>query len=327
MRTPFSTALTPEWIENTFPEKTDEEGSNWVTLPFGYTLGPWIKNFQNTPVVTRLTYHKGPPQKFIQNIIQVWKPVEVELTLDGPKTIEANMSAQQWKECFAQANSCGDEKKKFHAYATQDFPRGLNQGSYTWFDSQDFNGARGVHTHLEAGTYFIDRFTVITPQGIAQNFSLKYVNSETGKEAHSLFLKIMGGLKVKDELNNPREWIQNKISHVNLDQIRAIPDAKLRFQTLIQVQNWIFALLSVDPSRIEPFFHLAGVTHLLAMELLKTNQNYFDGQEACINSAKPLLETLILYAKDFEKSETLVKNMESLLQDILLLQEKISGKR
>ncbi len=324
---PYSSALTVQWLENTFPKNVDEEGSIWNILPYGYSLGPWPDSFQGEPIVTKLTYLKGPPQKFIQNLIQIWKPVEIELTLEGPKTIEIGMGADRWKECFSLSNSCMDEKRKFHEYASGHFPRGLNEGTYTWFDSLDPIAARGVHTHIEAATYSIDRFTVLTPLGVAQNFTLKYVKNKTGQEAYALFVKIVGGLKVKDELVSSREWIQGKIKTINLAQVQSITDYRLRFKKLIQIQNYIFSHLSVDPTQVAPFFHLAGVTHLLAMDLLRTDQKYFDGQEAWILSVKPLLETLILYAKDFEKSETEVKNMEALLQDVLLLQQKMSGSK
>jgi hypothetical protein len=106
--------------------------------------------------------------------------------------------------------------------------------------------------------------------------------------------------------------------------VRRITDRKLRYQRLIIIQNWIYSLLSVDPTQATPFFHLAGVTHLLAMELMKSDRKYFENQEAWILSFKPFFETLIRYAQDFPKSEAQVKNMESLLQDILLQQSKLS---
>jgi hypothetical protein len=327
-KNPLAKAIGIEWVDNTFPEKIDEEGAEFTVLPYGYTLGAWPNYFHGEPIVTRLTYQKGPPKKFIQDLIQIWRPVEIELTLDGPKTIDATLGAQDWKNCFAKNNACLSSKKALLDYAVKDLLRRPSQAlSFIWFDSLDPLGARGLHTHFEAETYFIDRYTVFTEKGIAQTFSLQYVKNPLGLEAKDLFLKIMGGLKVKDDLSSSRAWIQNKIETVNLDQVRKITDPKLRLTTLIQIQNWIFSHLSVDPTQLAPFFHLAGVTHLLTLDLLHSDQHFFENQESWILSAKPLLETLIAYARDFDHSDEEVKNMEALLEDVLLLQEKMTGKK
>ena len=103
-----------------------------------------------------------------------------------------------------------------------------------------------------------------------------------------------------------------------------IQDPKLRLQRLIQIQNWIYSLLTVDPTHVDPFFHLAGVTHLLAMELLKSKQVFYASQEAWILSFRPLFETLLAYTQDFPDSAEQVKNIEALLQNILFEQNKLA---
>jgi hypothetical protein len=57
---------------------------------------------------------------------------------------------------------------------------------------------------------------------------------------------------------------------------------------------------------------------------MKSKQTYFPNQEAWILSFRPLFETLLSYAKDFSGSEQMVKNIEALLQDILIEQNKLS---
>jgi hypothetical protein len=334
---PLTHALSIEWIDNSFPEKIDEEPNpnptaetqSWTILPFGYTLGPWPNFFQGEPIVTKLTYQKGPPKKFIQTLIQVWRPVEVELSIEGPRTLDTKLTANEWKKCFGSQFLCRSDKKKFLSYAYPDLLKNPKTPiTITWFESLDPMAAKGVHFHLDAESYSIDRYTVITDRGALQNFSLKYVKNEVGEQAKALFTKIMGGMKVKDELSGSRIWIQNKIQSVQLNQIRAISDPKLRMLKLIQVQNWIFSLLSVDPTLIAPFFHLAGVSHMLAMDLLKSKTRQFESQEAWILNSKPLLETLIKYANDFPtgpESQQAIKNMEALLQDFLLTQERMTG--
>jgi hypothetical protein len=316
---PVDRALKIEWIENTFPEKPDEES----IIPFGYTLGSWPKTFLGDPIVTRLTYQKGPPTQFIQTLVQIWKPVEVELTLNGPRTLKPGFGADQWKTCFQSSYLCSDEKREIWKWLKVE-TKEESESTLTWFDSMDPLGPRGLHLNLRARSHQLDRYAIITPQGAIQVFSLKSALNPNGMEGKDLFLKTLSGLKVKDDLSSARAWIQTKIKGVSLDQARAIPDPKLRYQRLIQIQNWLFSLLSVDPTRVEPFFHLAGTTHVLAMDLMKTKEKVFENQESWILNFKPLLMTLIAYAKDFKDGGPAVQNMEALLQDILVEEKRIS---
>ncbi|MBC7396200.1 MAG: hypothetical protein H7333_02060 [Bdellovibrionales bacterium] len=318
---PATHALEKEWLENQFPEKLDED----TVLPFGYTLGPWPKTFGGDPIVTKLTYQKGPPVKFIQSLVQVWRPVEIELEIMGPKTIRPELNADGWRKCFESAFNCVSEKKEYLAAIYPEAgSRDDAKVTLTWFDSMDPLAARGTHLKVEMGTYQIDRYTVITEKGATQTFSMKSIRNPVGAEARELLVKTISSLKVKEDLQSAREWIQNKIKTVKLDDVKKITDPKLRLARLIQIQNWIYSVLTVDPTQVAPFFHLAGVTHLLAMDLLHNEKKYFDNQEAWILSLRPLFETLIAYAKDFPNSEAEVKNIEALLQDVLYEQNKLS---
>jgi hypothetical protein len=320
-RTAFERAFQTEWLENTLPEQLDEE----TLLPFGYTLAVWPKAFEGEPIVTRLTYQKGPPSQFISSMVQIWRPIEVELTLHGPRTLVTNQSADAWRICFQSGFSCKSEKLKMKALILPDEKEhGDHQKVWTWFDGLDPLSPRGVHLLIDAGTYRIDRYAIITPAGATQMFSLKTAANPIGSAGRSLFQKTLSTMKVKDDLASNRAWIQNRIKTVSVKDIRSLPDQKARLEKLIRVQNWIFSHLSVDPSQLPPYFHLAGTTHLLALELLRTKERIFETQEAWILGVMPLMRSLIAYAKDFKDSEPEVKNMEALLQDILVEQQRLT---
>ncbi len=320
---PLETSLKTEILSNYFPQNPNDD----LILPMGYTLAPWPESFQGEPIVTKLTYTKGPPQKFIESMTQIWRPVEVELTLFGPKTVISEYRLQDWRKCFKSEFFCTSEKKKFWERV---FPDQSEHQDHliqaTWFESQDPKGARGVHLVVNARTHQIDRFAVITENGIVQVFSLKSISNPIGLEAREQFLKTLGALKVSDDLNSSRLWIESKLKTVSLNDIRNLKDQKARFRKLILTQNWIYSYLSVNPTSVDSFFHLAGITHELAMSLLRSNSPIFESQEAWLLSFQPLLSTLIRYARDFPKSESQVQNMEALLQDYLVAQNKITHK-
>ncbi len=322
-KNPLSGVLEKEWLDQRFPEKVDTEDSIWQVLPHGYTLGPWPMRFRNEPIVTKLTYNKGPPKKFLQSITQLWQPVEAELSLLGPKTLKEGMHQSQWKECFEARWTCNTQRSEVLEYVAHK-KDGAKLAKVTWFDHLEINGPRGIHLKWEYPQYQVDDFVIITENGIAQGFELKTVHTEIGEEARSLFYQILGSLKVKEDLAGSREWIQNKIRSVQLSQIRKQSDAKMRLTQLIEIQTWLFSLLTVDPTHITPFFHLAGVTHLFALDLLKLQTTYFENQESWIVTAKPNLENLLKYTKDFGQN-SIPSQVEALLQDFLLQQEKATS--
>ena len=331
-QSPLSGALEKEWLEPRFPEKIDTEDSIWQVLPFGYTLGPWPTQFRNEPIVTKLTYIKGPPKKFLQSMTQLWQPVEIELAILGPKTIESGTTQSDWKKCFEAHWTCNHPRSKLLDYLSHKRDDGaLTQA--TWFDHPEPSGPRGVHLMWDHPQYQIDDFVLFTEGGIAQGFELKTVKTDTGVDARNLFYQVLGAMKVKEDLSSSREWIQAKLRSVQLVKIQQMQDQKLRLKKLIEIQSWLFSLLSVDPSQVTPFFHLAGVTHLFALDLLKLQTHYYENQESWILYARPNLNALQKFAGDFDEgdsktdneTENVPKQIETLIQDVLLQQEKVTS--
>lgn len=324
---PFTEDLDIEWVENRFPETVDDD----QILPFGYTLGPWPQFFYGQPIVMTMPFRPGPPKNFIPEMTQVWRPLEAELTLLGPHTVRKNWSAQKWKHCFTSPFSCIPARKALiDSILSRSGDTNLNsivELKANWFDSLDPLGARGLHLKLIFETHTIHHYVVFTPMGVSQGFRLKGVRTLVGEDAHEILVKTLGGLKVKDELTSARDWIQRKIAAVVLSKVRRTQPTKARLTRLIQIQNWIFSLLSVNPTHLDSYFHLAGVTHLFAIELMKSsrqkNEVRFDHQEAWINHAQPLLNALIQYAKGFPDSEKAIQNMEALLQDYWIMEKRL----
>jgi len=305
--------------------------SEWEVISFGYHLVPWPKRFQGDPIVTTFDYQKGPPAKFISKLTQIWSPGNAELVIEGPRTPEAGVSVTQWKSCL-QSVFCVDRKRRFVDSVLRDLqkhrPR-LKKG--VWFESDTLDAGRGLDLEIDLDSEILERIVLITDAGNTQNFTLRTSKNEIGEAARELFRKIRGSFMVKDDLRNPREWISTRLRGVELAKIHAISDPKVRYAKLIETQNLLFSQIAIDPRNVAPFFHLAGVTHLLGMSLLKEKKSYFKNQESWILLVQPLLSALIQYVGDFqdggkEKGErgAALANMGSLLQDFLLLKKKLS---
>ncbi len=311
------------------PERVDEAGE-WVSLSYGAHLAPWPVLFRGDPIMTTMGYRKGPPHQFIQKMVQVWSTGNAELEIEGPRTPRKDFSVLDWKNCLG-SSFCFSAKKQFIEATMRDLiPYRSMRVDFSWFESDSLQAARGIHLHFDLGTHELDRFVVITPLGGTQNFTLKSAKNEVGSEARSVFRRIIYGMTVKDGAAEAKIWIANRLKSIELAKIEKKQDPKSRYLGLIEVQNLLFCELALDPSAIAPFFHLAGVTHLIGMSLLKEKNVYFKEQESWSISIQPLLSTLIQYVGDFpdhgKKGErgAALANMESLLQDFLLLKQKIT---
>lgn len=313
------------------PEGTDAENGDFSTLSYGYQIAPWPRTFQGDPIVTTMEYRKGPPSQFISEMVQVWSPGEVEVSIEGPRTPVPGMSAVEWKSCLRSA-FCLAKKEVFARSAFKDLLQERDlKIKFFWFEGETIESARGVRAEIKLGDSLWERYVVIGNTGVTQNFTLKAKMGPALSEARDRLRQVIRGMRVGDGISEARDWIAVKLRGIDLSRASRIPDPKARYLKLISIQNLLFSQLSVDPRDVAPFFHLAGVTHILGMSLLKEKKTYFKNQESWINRIQPLMSTLLEYAGDFpeagkEKGERkgALANMDSLLQDYLLLKQKLS---
>ena len=328
----FQKRLESEEIKKQFPSDLDQEHSAWSTLAYGYQLGAWPTTFNGNPVFSTLNYHKGPPEKFIPEMKLIWEVGKAEISIEGPRTPIENFTAVKWKTCLQNYYFCQSKKKKFVDAALVDLKKyHARIKKLAWFEVDGYSAPRGLHVQIILENTQIDRYTLITENGITQNFTLTASRYLIGDEARILFLQTLGSMTVKNDLSEARAWMAKKMGAVQLQKVRSIPDPKLKYWKLIQIKNILFAELAINPTLIAPFFHLAGVSHLLGTSLIREKKTYYENQEAWIIDTTPLLSSLVKYVKDFPESQELkvertaaLANMESLLQDFLLLEKKAS---
>ncbi len=328
--TVFHSSLNKETVARSLPEHIDTPGSGWVTLSFGYNLGPWPTHFKENPIVMTMDYIKGPPQNFIHEMKQIWIPAQAELLIEGPRTPIGGMTVIQWENCVNSSIFCQKEKKKLYEATLQDLERFKGKDwKITWFESNDLSSPRGLHVQFETASQEINRFVIFTDKGTSQNFTLVTSKTGVGSDALALFYKVLGAMTLKEDLADARAFMKKKLQTIDLEKIRSIPDPINRYFQMIQAQNMLFAELSVDPRLVAPFFHLAGVSHLLGSSLLHEKSRLFGNQDSWTVSIQPLLSNLIKYVQDFpdvgttkEEKVAALKNMESLLSDYLILEQK-----
>lgn len=312
-------------------EPNEVEKSNWVKTSYGYHLAYWPISFQGSPIITTMDYRKGPPKNFISEMTQVWGTGQGELRIEGPRTPKAGYGAIEWRSCL---NSlfCFSGQNLFNDRLVRDlFSERSRLISASWFEVDVLGGARGIHLRFDLGDRELDRYIMITDQGNTQNFTLRSTKNEAGAEARAVMKKILRGMRLTDDLKSPRDWVASRLKSVQLAEVSRIADAQKKYSRLIEIQNLLFSQLAVDPRAMAPFFHLGGVVHLMGMHLAKEKKVYFPNQESWSNSVQPLLTSLIQYVGDFPDTgktqaerAAIISNLESLLQDYLVLKKKLT---
>ncbi len=312
-------------------EREDVHSGKWLKTSFGYHLVYWPTGFRGSPIVTSMDYRKGPPKNFISEMVQSWGTGQALLRIEGPRTPKPGYGAIEWRSCL---NSlfCFSNQSLFMDRVMKDlFPERPRLVSASWFEVDVLGGARGVHLRFDLGDRELDRYVVITDQGNTQNLTLRTTKDEAGAEARALLRRILQGMRVTDDLSSPRDWIASQLKTVRLADVSRIADPEKKYWKLFEVQNLLFAQLAVDPRGMAPFFHLGGVVHLLGMSLAREKRTYFPNQESWSNTVQPLLTSLIQYVGDFPDSgkdqgerAAILSNLESLLQDYLLLKKKLT---
>jgi len=330
----FHGSIDSEIIKKTDPDPSNADQASWEVLSYGYELGPWPLRFQDEPVVSTLTYQKGPPDKFIPEMNLIWSPTHAEIRIEGPRTPTPVQSRLLWKIHLGNKLFNAGEKKSFIDTAFPDLkPYGKKIKKISWFEGETASSPAGIHLQIDFANSQIDRYILITEEGITQNFTLTASKDSVGDDARKLFIQVLGAMNAKNTLSEPRYWMGQKLKQIRMDQIEAIQNPKLRYERLIQVRNELLSQLAVDPRSIAPFFHLAGIVHLLGISLIKEKKVYFKNQESWLVGTGPLLTGLIHYVKDFPDSgdqknerDAALANMESLLEDFLLFEQRASQK-
>lgn len=325
----FQGPLSPEVLAPFEPGES--EASSWSKTSYGYHLALWPSAFQGSPILTSMDYHKGPPRNFISEMVQTWGTGQAELRIEGPRTPKAGYGAIEWKSCL-NSMFCFSNQALFHERIVRDLLSERSRLlSVSWFEVETLGGARGVHLRFDLGDRELDRWVVITDQGNTQNFTLKSTKDAGGAEARALLRKIFQSMRVTDDLKVPRDWIASRLKGVQLAEVSRISDPRKKYLGLIEVQNLLFSQLAVDPRGMAPYFHLGGVVHLMGMSLARDKLSHFPNQESWSNAVQPLLTSLIQYVGDFpdsgkDKAEraAILSNLESLLQDYLLLKKRLT---
>ena len=109
-----------------------------------------------------------------------------------------------------------------------------------------------------------DRFILITARGTQQTFTLSYPVNAEGNRAQDEFQKALRSLRVSDDLNPGRAWVDQGLERIHLSDLDKLAESRDVVSQLAEIQALLVSRISVDPKSYDTYFHLGGTALMLA---------------------------------------------------------------
>ncbi len=253
---------------------------DWLTTPFFYSLGSWPKTFHEKPVFYTLTYEVGPPKHFLAHITAHWDSPDIQLILEGPKTPPDSGTQESLKNCILNLNSydclilrenaLSRHINEIQAKHPESFQQRLQlSSSWTlkWFTVPSAlippeNQPQGIYLSAAGEDWIEDRFIFIHSNGIHQTLILE--RTPGSRDAFEVLQKIVGSLRIFNELDSGRDWVNEKLKGVQLSPLENSP---FFLEKLTEIQALLVSKISLDPGSLDAYYHLAGTTFMLLHKL------------------------------------------------------------
>ncbi len=268
--------------------RSPEKNTTLKVLPFYYTFGMWPAYFLGEEVSFLFPYEKGPPLKFPGRFIAQWEKSEV--TLRGPKT-HTNFDLLFIKQCLLTNTltaECMQQKESILLKHIQQMQNANPKyWKIHWFEKK---GLQGIYLQAESATQVQERYLFLSPKGVEQAFTLDHPLTEKGQQAHELFSKSISSLKWEEQLQNGLLFINQEIANAKIANLKPS-----------EIQMLLLSRISVAPQAFESYYHLAKIAYLLTQKGVST--------------ARPLLHSAYLYAKDIAPIDTRTEEIGKLWEE------------
>ncbi len=300
---------------------SEQAPARWRVTPFFYLMGAWPGAFEGHPVLWSLPYEKGPPQHFVGHIVARWDSPDIRLTLEGPLTPVRELLPETLESCVAGPLAQRLSPRCLHLRTTvlgkHLREMGMEAGpgarwELRWFDVQNpglpaSERPRGLFLSATGRVRTQERFVLIHPKGSTQTLILDRPSEGSRAEAaHQLAVETLRTQRFSGTLEAGRAWVDREIETIRLADLQKEPDTEKRILRLGQVQSTLLSKISVDPRGYDAFFHLGGVSFLLARQAREASN--VDWAAA----AKPMLQSALRYARDLNAEDSRTNQLQNM---------------
>jgi hypothetical protein len=260
------------------PETTE----TWRVVPFYFATGAWPTGFDGKPVLYEVPYEKGPPNIFIGHIKARWSMPDTIVTIEGPRTPPSLAKTPEQaftliRNCIlSQALSCLSTRKELLDRHIREMNQELNapfpllskiKWTLNWFEVNnpalpEKERSRGIRLTARLNDKTSERYLLVNPRGAIQTFAL-IAGKQNAATAQELLTQIVGSLRLAEEINTGRAWINKSISETSLGTLRSITDPDKLVREISNLELLLIAKLSVDPASLDSYFHLGGIASIL----------------------------------------------------------------
>jgi len=193
-----------------------------------------------------------------------------------------------------------------------------------WFESNtDHAGSvRGIHIRAESERLIEDRYIVITPARSHQTIRFSRSPSPALVETESLFLAALGAQQVQPDISENRAWADQLIASVELHSLKALESSPEQWAVrAAEIEAFLVAKLSVEPTAVEPFFHLGGLASLFARHGQRTKNPSWS------QNADALLQSVIRYARDVSPQDERITQLERIRGELIAPGDQVAPRR
>jgi hypothetical protein len=200
-----------------------------------------------------------------------------------------------------EAQAYGPKQWKLKWFQVKD--RGLYPGNAPNKSEED--QTQGIYLRATSETQIMDRWVLINAHGTHQSIVLIRPNSNEGESAYSFIDQSIRSIKMDHQLESGRELINQALSEIDLDEIQKESNLNTRLNRLLDIQTLLISKLSLEPSSMETFFHLAGTSSLL---IQKPDPKHF----FWTSLAQSNLKASYLYARDLAPQDPKTAQIQAL---------------
>lgn len=303
-------------------EPKPEDAERFQILPFYYSVGAWPKHFDGKPYFYSLPYEVGPPQVFLGRVVMNLELPDIKLTIEGPKTPEKR-TPSVWKSIVlgGPLHSLSARQMLLQRHMNELKVAGYTAQAMKWVevsgDLAESAKPQGVWLEARRENLIQERVILITAQGTQQTLILDRTDNDRGALAHDWLFRVIGSLRLFDQIAEGRQWTERLISRIDLNRLPSIDSGALYIEKILEIQGALLSQMSMNPRSFDGFFHFGG-TSMLLIRYFSDPRRMAENQ--LLSGGKPPLTLLIeslsstfRYSKDIAPSDERVNQLGALL--------------
>lgn len=292
-----------------------------LRLSFFYTIADWPTYFDKHPVFFSLPYKKGPPDRFVDEIVARWKIPDLRVTIEGPKT-PAEDGARHGRETIRRcllapalttSTECIALREQILGRHLREIQEtvGSEPSSLQWFEAdrvatEGGEPAQGFYLSASGplGERSQERYVLIGADGIHQTFVLDHAGGPSSERAHALLEGVIGGMEVFTKLAPGRLWSERTLAEAATGAGRPTVEGVAREQAAL------VARVSVEPKDFDAYFKL-GESAMRLTRILARNSGGARRDAESASALQPrLVHNAYRFAKDVAPRDPRTKKLE-----------------